>query len=149
MTLAMFSLSRLTWLLNMADKHADRGNYAEAAQCMLHTAALAAEYISMRTNAIYLPKGAVAFASLSDNIIEESAVSDDVLSPDDDGFCESRHFTPSGLVQLVQQAAMYLEAAQMYEAMDWVYKVSIVGYCIIIIQISSFPDYYSNFGTLA
>ncbi|KIH56369.1 hypothetical protein ANCDUO_13450 [Ancylostoma duodenale] len=36
---------RLTWLLNMASRHADRELYCEAGQCVLHAAALAAEYI--------------------------------------------------------------------------------------------------------
>lgn len=63
----------------MANKHAARENAAEAAECMLHAAALAAEYISMREYDPYLPKGAVAFCEISDNILEESAVSDDVI----------------------------------------------------------------------
>lgn len=63
----------------MANKHSGRNNAAEAGECMLHAAALAAEYISMREFDSYLPKGAVAFAHISDNILEESAVSDDVI----------------------------------------------------------------------
>ena len=63
----------------MANKHAARNNAAEAAECMLHAAALAAEYISMREYDTFLPKGATAFADISDNILEESAVSDDVI----------------------------------------------------------------------
>uniref|UniRef100_A0A914X6L0 Dedicator of cytokinesis protein 7 n=1 Tax=Plectus sambesii TaxID=2011161 RepID=A0A914X6L0_9BILA len=114
---------RLTWLVNMASKHAERENFAEAGQCMLHASALAAEYVSMTDNAEHLPKGAVAFVRLSDNILEESAVSDDVISPDEEGICESRHFSEHGLVFLVEQTANFLEKAQMYEAMDWVYKV--------------------------
>lgn len=63
----------------MANKHAARENAAEAAQCMLHGAALAAEYISMREYDVHVPKGAAAFEAISDNILEESAVSDDVI----------------------------------------------------------------------
>lgn len=70
---------RLTWLINMANKHAARENAAEAAQCMLHAAALAAEYISMREYDAFVPKGAAAFEGISDNVLEESAVSDDVI----------------------------------------------------------------------
>lgn len=63
----------------MANKHSARDNAAEAAQCMLHAAALAAEYISMREYDVCVPKGAAAFEAISDNILEESAVSDDVI----------------------------------------------------------------------
>uniref|UniRef100_A0A9J2PJV5 Dedicator of cytokinesis protein 7 n=1 Tax=Ascaris lumbricoides TaxID=6252 RepID=A0A9J2PJV5_ASCLU len=114
---------RLTWLINMANKHAARENAAEAAECMLHASALAAEYISMRHHEPYLPKGAVAFAEISDNILEESAVSDDVISADEEGICESRHFTENGLVHLVEKTAQFMEKAQMYEMMPLVYKV--------------------------
>ncbi|KAG8130061.1 hypothetical protein E2320_016756, partial [Naja naja] len=37
---------RLTWLQNMAAKHSERGNHAEAAQCLVHSAALVAEYLN-------------------------------------------------------------------------------------------------------
>nr|CRZ23221.1 Bm4167 [Brugia malayi] len=114
---------RLTWLINMANKHAARDNAAEAAQCMLHAAALAAEYISMREYDVYVPKGAAAFEAISDNILEESAVSDDVISPDEEGICESRHFTRNGLVHLVEKTAQFMEKAQMYESMIQLYKV--------------------------
>ncbi|CAG9532753.1 unnamed protein product [Cercopithifilaria johnstoni] len=114
---------RLTWLINMANKHSARDNAAEAAQCMLHAAALAAEYISMREYDIYVPKGAAAFEAISDNILEESAVSDDVISPDEEGICESRHFTQNGLVHLVEKTAQFMEKAQMYESMVQLYKV--------------------------
>ncbi|MCP9262223.1 Dedicator of cytokinesis protein 6 [Dirofilaria immitis] len=116
---------RLTWLINMANKHSARDNAAEAAQCMLHAAALAAEYISMREYDVYVPKGAAAFEAISDNILEESAVSDDVISPDEEGICESRHFTQNGLVHLVEKTAQFMEKAQMYESMIQLYKVII------------------------
>uniref|UniRef100_A0A158Q851 Dedicator of cytokinesis protein 6 n=1 Tax=Elaeophora elaphi TaxID=1147741 RepID=A0A158Q851_9BILA len=114
---------RLTWLINMANKHAARDNAAEAAQCMLHAAALAAEYISMREYDMHVPKGAAAFEAISDNILEESAVSDDVISPDEEGICESRHFTQNGLVHLVEKTAQFMEKAQMYESMVQLYKI--------------------------
>ncbi|VDN59113.1 unnamed protein product [Dracunculus medinensis] len=114
---------RLTWLINMANKHAARENAAEAAECMLHAAAIAAEYISMREYESHIPKGAASFIEISDNILEESAVSDDVISPDEEGICESRHFTLSGLVHLVEKTALFMEKAQMYEMMHQIYKI--------------------------
>lgn len=38
-------------------------------------------------------------------MLEESAVSEDTLSPDEDGVCSGRYFTESGLVGLLEQAA--------------------------------------------
>ncbi|KJH41274.1 dedicator of cytokinesis [Dictyocaulus viviparus] len=102
---------RLAWLLNMASRHADRELYCEAGQCMLHAAALAAEYIAMATTDGFMPRGAVDFEGISDNILEECAVSDDVLSPDVEGICESRHFTAAGLVNLVEKCAAFFEKA--------------------------------------
>ncbi|TKR95511.1 hypothetical protein L596_009672 [Steinernema carpocapsae] len=114
---------RLTWLLNMAGKHSDKGNYAEAGQCVLHAAALAAEYLAMTDYREHLPKGAVAFETISENVIQESATSDDVISPDEEGICESAHFSEVGLVNLIEKTAMFFEKAQMYEQMLDIFKV--------------------------
>ncbi|OXB80791.1 UNVERIFIED_CONTAM: hypothetical protein H355_010557 [Colinus virginianus] len=81
---------RLTWLQNMAEKHTKRKCYTEAAMCLVHAAALVAEYLSMLEDRSYLPVGSVTFQNISSNVLEESAVSDDVLSPDEDGICSGR-----------------------------------------------------------
>ncbi|KAH7727015.1 Dock6 protein [Aphelenchoides avenae] len=113
---------RLTWLINIANKHADRENFAEAAQCMLHCAALVAEYMSMHDYGSQMPNGAVAFAELSDNVEEECAVSDDVISPDEEGICESSHFSVDGFMHLLGKSAIFFDRAQMYEHVATVYK---------------------------
>ncbi|KAG7268748.1 hypothetical protein CRUP_034582 [Coryphaenoides rupestris] len=96
---------RLTWLQNMAGKHSERTNHAEAAQCLVHSAALVAEYLSMLEDRKYLPVGCVGFQNMSSNVLEESAVSDDVVSPDEEGICSGKYFTEAGLVGLLDQAA--------------------------------------------
>uniref|UniRef100_A0A7N8XWC5 Dedicator of cytokinesis 7 n=1 Tax=Mastacembelus armatus TaxID=205130 RepID=A0A7N8XWC5_9TELE len=116
---------RLTWLQNMAGKHSERKNYAEAAQCLVHSAALVAEYLSMLEDRKYLPVGCVTFQNISSNVLEESAVSDDVVSPDEEGICSGKYFTEIGLVGLLEQAAASFSMAGMYEAVNEVYKVLI------------------------
>ncbi|PIO05004.1 hypothetical protein AB205_0021130 [Aquarana catesbeiana] len=106
---------RLTWLQNMAAKHSERGNHAEAAHCLVHGAALVSEYLSMLEDARHLPVGCVSFQSISSNILEESAVSDDVVSPDEEGICSGKYFTEAGLGGL-------------FEAVNEVYKVLIPIY---------------------
>ncbi|XP_043213029.1 dedicator of cytokinesis protein 7-like, partial [Amphibalanus amphitrite] len=64
---------RLTWLDNMAKKHTERGQLAEAGMCYVHSAALVAEYLSMLEPKAYLPLGAAAFEDISPNVLEESA----------------------------------------------------------------------------
>uniref|UniRef100_A0A7M4EWC3 Dedicator of cytokinesis 7 n=1 Tax=Crocodylus porosus TaxID=8502 RepID=A0A7M4EWC3_CROPO len=116
---------RLTWLQNMAGKHSERSNHAESAQCFVHSAALVAEYLSMLEDRKYLPVGCVTFQNISSNVLEESAVSDDVVSPDEEGICSGKHFTEAGLVGLLEQAAASFSMAGMYEAVNEVYKVLI------------------------
>uniref|UniRef100_G3X1T6 Dedicator of cytokinesis 7 n=2 Tax=Sarcophilus harrisii TaxID=9305 RepID=G3X1T6_SARHA len=116
---------RLTWLQNMAGKHSERSNHAEAAQCLVHSAALVAEYLSMLEDRKYLPVGCVTFQNISSNVLEESAVSDDVVSPDEEGICSGKYFTEAGLVGLLEQAAASFSMAGMYEAVNEVYKVLI------------------------
>ncbi|XP_034738255.1 dedicator of cytokinesis protein 7 isoform X13 [Etheostoma cragini] len=116
---------RLTWLQNMAGKHSERNNHAEAAQCLVHSAALVAEYLSMLEDRKYLPVGCVTFQNISSNVLEESAVSDDVVSPDEEGICSGKYFTEIGLVGVLEQAASSFSMAGMYEAVNEVYKVLI------------------------
>ncbi|XP_039194999.1 dedicator of cytokinesis protein 7 isoform X4 [Crotalus tigris] len=116
---------RLTWLQNMAGKHSARNNHAESAQCLVHSAALVAEYLSMLEDRKYLPVGCVTFQNVSSNVLEESAVSDDVVSPDEEGICSGKYFTEVGLVGLLEQAAACFSMAGMYEAVNEVYKILI------------------------
>ncbi|KAF4014639.1 hypothetical protein G4228_005938 [Cervus hanglu yarkandensis] len=116
---------RLTWLQNMAGKHAELGNHAEAAQCMVHAAALVAEYLALLEDSRHLPVGCVSFQNISSNVLEESAISDDILSPDEEGFCSGKHFTEMGLVGLLEQAAVYFTMGGLYEAVNEVYKTLI------------------------
>ncbi|KAL0280011.1 UNVERIFIED_CONTAM: hypothetical protein PYX00_001439 [Menopon gallinae] len=116
---------RLTWLANMAQKHMEHNNHTEAAMCLVHSAALVAEYLHMLEDQTHLPIGAVSFDSITPNALEESAVSDDVLSPDEEGVCLGNYFTESGLVGLLEHAANSFHTAGMYEAMNDVYKILI------------------------
>ena len=49
--------------------------------CVVHTAGLVSEYLSMLEDKPYLPIGCVSFEKISPNVLEESAISDDVVSP--------------------------------------------------------------------
>ncbi len=64
----------------MAAKHADSGCHVEAGMCLVHSAALVAEYLCMVEDKRHLPVGCVDFDRISDNCLEESAVSDDIVS---------------------------------------------------------------------
>ncbi|KAM4824460.1 LOW QUALITY PROTEIN: dedicator of cytokinesis protein 8-like [Urocitellus parryii] len=116
---------RLTWLQNMAEKHTKKKCYTEAAMCLVHAAALVAEYLSMLEDHSYLPVGSVSFQNISSNVLEESAVSDDTLSPDEDGVCSGLYFTESGLVGLLEQAAELFSTGGLYETINEVYKLVI------------------------
>uniref|UniRef100_A0A8C9K5G6 Dedicator of cytokinesis 6 n=1 Tax=Panthera tigris altaica TaxID=74533 RepID=A0A8C9K5G6_PANTA len=63
--------------------------------------------------------------NISSNVLEESAISDDILSPDEEGFCSGKHFTELGLVGLLEQAAAYFTMGGLYEAVNEVYKTLI------------------------
>lgn len=114
---------RITWLKNMASKHSERGQYAEAGMCYVQSAALVSEYLAMIQPKTHLPAGAVRFETISPNTLEESAVSDDVISPDEEGICTGQHFSEAGLLQLLQQAAGCFWQAALYEAVGSVYSL--------------------------
>jgi len=73
----------------------------------------------------YMPTGAVTFEKLTPNAVEESAVSDDVVSPDEEGICTGKHFTESGFMQFLDEAAKLFNSAGMFEAVNGVHKLSI------------------------
>ncbi|XP_067927943.1 dedicator of cytokinesis protein 7-like [Watersipora subatra] len=114
---------RLTWLQNMASKHTANKNHAEAAECYVHCAGLVVEYMNMIEEKRYLPVGCVGLQKVSKNVLEESAVSDDVVSPDEEGICTGTAFTDPGLINLLDLAADSFSKAGMYEMVNEVYKV--------------------------
>lgn len=116
---------RLTWLENISKKHIEKTNYTESAMCYVQMSALVAEYLHMLESQSYMPVGAVSFKHISPNALSESAVSDDVLAPGDDGIILGNRFTESGLKNLLEAAAEKFQIAGMYEAMNDVYKVLI------------------------
>ncbi|XP_075683845.1 dedicator of cytokinesis protein 8 isoform X2 [Rhinoderma darwinii] len=116
---------RLTWLQNMAEKHVKVKCYSEAAMCLVHAAALVSEYLSLLEDCSYLPVGSVSFQNISSNVLEESAVSDDILTPDEDGVCSGRYFSETGLVGLLEQAAELFRQAGFFETVNEVYKIVI------------------------
>ncbi|KAL1463566.1 hypothetical protein WDU94_015306 [Cyamophila willieti] len=114
---------RLTWLANMAQKHMGRNNHTEAGMCLVHSASLVAEYLHMIEEQPHLPLGAVSLEFISPNCLEECAVSDDVLSPEQEGVCLGKDFTEAGFVGLLEHAASCFFTAGMYETVNNVYKV--------------------------
>ncbi|XP_003391040.2 PREDICTED: dedicator of cytokinesis protein 7-like, partial [Amphimedon queenslandica] len=119
---------RLTWLQNMAKQHNEKDHYTESAMCLTHAAALVAEYLYMLDGSQHLPVGCVTFQKISPNMLEESAISDDVINPDEEGIATSRLFTESGLIGLLEQAAPMFRESQLYEAAAEIYKLVIPLY---------------------
>ena len=62
--------------------------------CLVHTAGLVSEYLSMLEDKPYLPIGCVAFEKISPNVLEESAISDDVVSPVSLVWCSTKGKRP-------------------------------------------------------
>uniref|UniRef100_A0AC35U236 DOCKER domain-containing protein n=1 Tax=Rhabditophanes sp. KR3021 TaxID=114890 RepID=A0AC35U236_9BILA len=114
---------RLTWLLSMAGKNIENNNFTSAAMCLLHVSALLTEYLSMIDSDPYFKTGAALYSHLTDNILEESAVSDDVISPEEEGICESWYFSREGLKTILEQAATLMEKVQMFELASQVYQI--------------------------
>lgn len=69
--------------------------------------------------------GAAALEKVSPNVLAESAVSDDVLSPEREGVCLGSHFSEGGLLVLLEHAASFFHSAAMYEPVNDIYKVLI------------------------
>ncbi|PAA86258.1 hypothetical protein BOX15_Mlig030368g1 [Macrostomum lignano] len=112
---------RLTWLQNMARQHLTHKHYAEAGMCLLHSVSLVVEYLHMMDPVQYMPVGCAAFSAISKNVLEESAVSDDVISPEEDGVCCSNWFLRPELLALVDHSAQFFELSGLYEFIEPLY----------------------------
>uniref|UniRef100_UPI00398E44B7 dedicator of cytokinesis protein 7-like n=1 Tax=Pristiophorus japonicus TaxID=55135 RepID=UPI00398E44B7 len=116
---------RLMWLRNIAMKHIESERFAEAAHCLVHSAALVAEYLNRVEGSIHLPMGSVSFQKISSNVLEESLVFDEVFSMEREGICAGYLFSEEGLLELLDDAAELFNKAEFYEVVYEIYKVII------------------------
>ncbi|KAL5265112.1 hypothetical protein ACHWQZ_G006003 [Mnemiopsis leidyi] len=114
---------RITWLKSMAKEHGENDQKCEAAMCYVHAAALISEYMYMVEHQPALPQGCIAFKQISPNVLQECAVMDDVLKPDEDGMCTGGEFSEKGITSLLRQSADLLMESNMYESVDKVYNL--------------------------
>lgn len=61
--------------------------------------------------------------NISSNVLEESAVSDDVVSPDEEGICSGKYFTEAGLIGLLEQAASSFSMVDMFNICIWINNI--------------------------
>eukprot|EP01135_Chromosphaera_perkinsii_P006340 Nk52_evm69s485 gene=Nk52_evmTU69s485 len=116
---------RLAWLQNMSQVHTKGENWAEAGMCVVHMAALVSEYQFLLEHKEGMPEGFSAFSTVSPNVKEESVTTQEIVSPDQEGICESEHFSLPGLVKLLELAILLLKNAKLYELTNELYKVLI------------------------
>ena len=81
--------------------------------CKIHCATLVSEYLHMLEDRKYMPTGAVT-SLISPNCLEESAVTDDVISPYEEGICTGKYFTELGVVNFMDKAAKLCSKGAMY-----------------------------------
>uniref|UniRef100_A0A1I8F5W2 DHR-2_Lobe_A domain-containing protein n=1 Tax=Macrostomum lignano TaxID=282301 RepID=A0A1I8F5W2_9PLAT len=86
--------------------HLTHKHYAEAGMCLLHSVSLVVEYLHMMDPVQYMPVGCAAFPQSVRMFWQESAVSDDVISPEEDGVCCSNWFLETRPVR-VHRAALH------------------------------------------
>ncbi|XP_078054580.1 dedicator of cytokinesis protein 8-like isoform X2 [Mustelus asterias] len=116
---------RLMWLRNIAMKHVERKRFAEAAHCLVHSAALVAEYLSRVEGSVHLPMGSVSFQRISINVLEESLVCDEVFSMEREGICTGNSFSEEGLLEFLDEAVELFNRAECFEAVYEIYKLVI------------------------
>ncbi|RDD36831.1 Dedicator of cytokinesis protein 6 [Trichoplax sp. H2] len=116
---------RLAWLQYMAQKNEELNNFAEAAQCHVHSAALVCEYIHDVEDLPWLPSCCASFESISSNVLEESAILDDAVLryQDGGGDTSGKHFSEQGVVNMLLNAAKLFQKAHLHECLDDVYKL--------------------------
>ncbi|EDQ89165.1 uncharacterized protein MONBRDRAFT_32595 [Monosiga brevicollis MX1] len=89
---------RLTWLLTLAERQAEKKNYSEAAHCAVHAAGLVSEYLMLIEPKPGYPAGCAAFEKISTNVIEESALAAQPERIQEEGICSHHLFSDDGLM---------------------------------------------------
>ncbi|XP_051893532.1 dedicator of cytokinesis protein 7-like isoform X2 [Pristis pectinata] len=116
---------RLMWLRNIMTKHIERKCFAEAAHCLVHSAALVAEYLNRVDGSVHLPMGSVNFQKISINVLEESLVSEEIFSMEREGIWTGNLLSEEGLLELLDEAAELFNKAEFYETVYEIYKLII------------------------
>eukprot|EP00033_Pygsuia_biforma_P001762 GCRY01001972.1.p1 GENE.GCRY01001972.1~~GCRY01001972.1.p1 ORF type:complete len:1667 (+),score=122.71 GCRY01001972.1:145-5145(+) len=114
---------RVAWLRNLVNFHSERGNWAEAGECVLHIAASVAEYLERHEPKPGMPKGASAFRHISPNIVDESVIAE--LLVDDEETCQSEPFSQNGLISLLNEGITLFKKGQLFEVIHEIYKLLI------------------------
>ncbi|XP_069784055.1 dedicator of cytokinesis protein 7-like isoform X2 [Narcine bancroftii] len=116
---------RLMWLRNIMMKHVERKCFAEAAHCLVHSAALVAEYLNRVDGSVHLPMGSVSFQNISIDILEESLVSEEIFSMEKEDIWTRNLLSEEGLLELLDEAAELFNKAEFYEMVYEIYKLII------------------------
>ncbi|GAM17423.1 hypothetical protein SAMD00019534_005980 [Acytostelium subglobosum LB1] len=110
--------TRLLWLRILADFNKSQQNYAEAAQCFLHMAALVAEYLTLIGAPIPTIAGSKAFTLFNRNSVEESHAH--IEREDDDN---NQKYSLDYFMSLINDAILLLKDAELFELANLVYKL--------------------------
>ncbi|CAD6189386.1 unnamed protein product [Caenorhabditis auriculariae] len=103
---------RITWLLNMAERHEQQKRLCEAALCCLRACALSAEYLDTRQLSVpHYPINAATFSKISEHVLKESRINEN----NNDVTVGSLHFSEAGLIKLMEKTFTLLEKANVFE----------------------------------
>ncbi|CAB3399746.1 unnamed protein product [Caenorhabditis bovis] len=121
---------RITWLLNMAERHEKQRNLCEAAHSYLQACALVFEYIDQRNqNLRFQSYGASTFLEITPNVVKESKVNfSSVKNSEVENHIQSYHFTETGLLKILEKTFSLLEKAQLFELLFPFSKI-LLNYC--------------------
>ncbi|XP_074596119.1 dedicator of cytokinesis protein Ziz [Brevipalpus obovatus] len=114
---------RRTWLESMAKNHVKNDNLSEAAQCLVHIAALEAEYLHTKQPEIF---GAKAFVKISPNIPKDEEFSN--CSRRDEANSDEEQFSQESLLSSLESAVDLFTRAERYEMVTEIYKLMIPFY---------------------
>eukprot|EP01096_Ripella_sp_DP13-Kostka_P011959 TRINITY_DN4916_c0_g1_i8.p1 TRINITY_DN4916_c0_g1~~TRINITY_DN4916_c0_g1_i8.p1 ORF type:complete len:1485 (+),score=781.21 TRINITY_DN4916_c0_g1_i8:1676-6130(+) len=119
---------RVTWLENLADFHVQKKNYAEAAMCHIHIAAMVTQFLVDSGSKVRgVPQeGCKAFAIVSPNSLEELAISEaqsSIATDESVASVDQSTITAEKLILHITLALEELKKADLYEASNLLYKL--------------------------
>jgi len=115
---------RVTWLDNLCNFHLEQGNYDEAVQCKIHTAALISEFLTKQNGQVEgIPATNAAFTSVSPDIANELGLPSITLSAgEEEGMYNPKVFSEAGLVRVLAEATTIAKNANLFELVIDIYK---------------------------
>lgn len=109
---------RIEWLMHLAEFQAGHEHYPEAGMCLVHVAALIADYLV----------SLVGVKTINPDLFNRICPGVSEFAGDEEGLCQTHHFSIKGFLAALEKAIEYFRSGTLYEFAAVLYNTMIPVY---------------------